>query len=284
MTAITADMFMQWNRQLAEIATGDDPARIPEQLMLAITRLVDVDQHAILLFGPDRKPTVLVEWAIDSWPTEDFISYNSSAYLLDPYYRAGIEGIEAGLYRIRDVAPPAFHASEYYKTYYKNSPIEDELGFITYLTDGCFANLALNRTTSSEPFSDAERERLAAALPLVESLMLRYWERVGSNATERGSELYVQLEQALKVFGTSVLTPREAEVMRMYLYGHDTRSISERLDISAHTVSAHRKHLYARLDINSQAELFSLFINSMYSFDGDPTRDPLDRYLHPPRD
>ena len=115
----------------------------------------------------------------------------------------------------------------------------------------------------------------------MESLLQRYWEHALASKSSTGSELHGQLEAALSVFGNSVLTRREAEIMRLYLYGHDTQTIGERLDISAHTVATHRKNAYARLDITSQSQLFSLFINAIYCFDGDHTQDPLKNYMEP---
>ena len=282
MPTIDTALFNEWNRHLAGIAASDDPTELPQLLMIALCTLIEADHRAILIFSEKRKPVNLCEWSIDTWPEEDLDKYLDSAYLLDPYYRAGIEGVEPGLYLMNELAPPAFTESPYFETYYGTSPIEHEFGFITYLTDDCFSNLSFNRTSDSRPFSEQEIARIRATTPLVESLLMRYWLAVSAESQQPGSDLHAQLEDALSIFGTSVLTPREAEVMRMYLYGHDTRSISERLKISAHTVSAHRKHAYARLDITSQAELFSLFINSMYCFDGNPERDPLESYLNAP--
>ena len=281
MSTIDTGLFNQWNSHLATIAATTDETTLPAMLMDALGDLIESDNRTILIFGGQRMPVDLCETSADHWPEQDLQTYIRGAYLLDPYYRAGIEKVASGLYHMTELAPPAYQESEYFKTYYRNSPIEDEIGFIVHLSEECFANLAFSRTAGSQPFTVDEIARIRATLPLVESLMQRYW-RAASEDGAGGSNLHAQLEDALTIFATSVLTPREAEVMRMYLYGHDTKSISERLNISAHTVSAHRKHAYARLDITSQAELFSLFINSMYCFDGDPQKDPLETYLNPP--
>jgi DNA-binding CsgD family transcriptional regulator len=79
-----------------------------------------------------------------------------------------------------------------------------------------------------------------------------------------------------------VLTARESQVLRLYLKGHSTGSIAERLDISKHTVALHRKNAYAKLDIGSQFELFHLFIDSLTCFDADEPGDPLRTYLSAP--
>ncbi len=282
MSTLDLRRFSLWNEQLAGIAACDDPHQLPGLLMEALCTLANADMRSILVFSENRKPLHLCEEHGPTWPTDDLGKYLDSAYLLDPYYRAGVDGIEAGLYHISDLAPTAFKDSEYFKVYYEASPLEDEIGFITYLGDGCFANYSLVRAGGTPPFSEDEMALLRSTQALVDSLLIRYWNALPEQSRGAGSELHAQLEGALSIFGTSVLTPRESEVMRMYLYGHDTRSISERLQISAHTVSAHRKHAYARLDITSQAELFSLFINSMYCFDGNPERDPLESYLQAP--
>ncbi len=44
------------------------------------------------------------------------------------------------------------------------------------------------------------------------------------------------------------------------MLGYSSKGIAERLGITLGTVKNHRKHLYAKLQINSQAELFNLFL------------------------
>ena len=54
--------------------------------------------------------------------------------------------------------------------------------------------------------------------------------------------------------------------------------IAEKLGISIETVKLHRKHAYAKLDINSQAELFYLFMEALAHSSGDASVDPLIAY------
>ena len=89
----------------------------------------------------------------------------------------------------------------------------------------------------------------------------------------------MQLDSALKHFGTAYLTERESQVVHLFLHGHSTKSIAERLGISPETVKLHRKNSYAKLDVSSQAELFYLFIDSLASLTNYSGGDPLVGYL-----
>jgi len=59
--------------------------------------------------------------------------------------------------------------------------------------------------------------------------------------------------------GRSALTAREIEVAMLSLSGFSSRAIAEKLTISFETVRAHKKHIYSKLGIGSQSELFALF-------------------------
>ena len=72
-----------------------------------------------------------------------------------------------------------------------------------------------------------------------------------------------QIRDALSHFGSGVLSERELEIARLVLRGFSSKAMAERLNISPDTVKVHRRHLYAKLDISSQPELFSLFIQSL---------------------
>lgn len=61
---------------------------------------------------------------------------------------------------------------------------------------------------------------------------------------------------------TSPLTAREMEVALLLLSGCSNKEIARKLAISAETVKVHRKHMYGKLGIKSQSELFSLFLQA----------------------
>ena len=59
--------------------------------------------------------------------------------------------------------------------------------------------------------------------------------------------------------GRGALTTREIEVAMLSLSGFSSRAIGEKLSISFETVRAHKKHIYAKLGVGSQSELFAMF-------------------------
>nr|WP_255493832.1 helix-turn-helix transcriptional regulator [Pseudomaricurvus sp. HS19] len=69
------------------------------------------------------------------------------------------------------------------------------------------------------------------------------------------------VEGRLRSFGAELLTEREQDVAQLMLRGCKTTEIANLLGITESTIKVHRKHLYAKLQINSQAELFGLFMD-----------------------
>lgn len=52
----------------------------------------------------------------------------------------------------------------------------------------------------------------------------------------------------------SVLSPREAEILRLMTEGHDARSIANALHLSVHTTRGYIKSLYRKLGVHTQLE------------------------------
>ena len=277
MSAVSADRFGAFNRRVAELLDPDNRDRAPELLAKACNALLPSNDCLIAVFGRNIKPA----WIYDNVPAdihEQVIGmYQARHYLLDPFYRAAVEGVESGLYRLRDVAPTGFRQSQYYKEYYEGSKTGDEAAFLFRFPGDLVGYVGLLNTSEQPNHRQSDIDRLRLAQPVIEQLFLDYWTNVG-NATEDPT-LHSQLETALGMFGDSVLTGRESQVLRLYLKGHSTGSIAERLDISKHTVALHRKNAYAKLDIGSQFELFHLFIDSLTCYDADEPEDPLKTYL-----
>jgi len=203
--------------------------------------------------------------------------YVKGPFLLDPFYRAAQVDECFGVFRLSALAPSGFKESEYFRTWYHECGFQDECGLLIELDSGSL-NLALGMTGSSRRFSKRQVDRLEAVFPAVEALVRRHWNPLAP--AEEPAALRARLQEALGAFGSSVLTPRERQVIELVLLGNSTRLVAEKLGISAETVKLHRKHAYAKLDISSQAELFYLFVDALASHMGDSGADPLTSYHH----
>lgn len=75
---------------------------------------------------------------------------------------------------------------------------------------------------------------------------------------ERKRRFQEKCEQLIVAYG---LTEREGEIMTLFAKGRNLPYIQEMLFLSKSTVSTHRQHIYAKLDIHSQQELIDLVQN-----------------------
>ena len=76
------------------------------------------------------------------------------------------------------------------------------------------------------------------------------------------------------------MSDREQEVLELLLRGYGADTSAEKLDISLETVRRHRKSIYKKLDVNSQADLFALFINTIPYVAQAKDEDPLKIYMN----
>ena len=164
---------------------------------------------------------------------------------------------------------------------FKHTEIKDEIGYIIHISPDQFLNISLSRLSFAQRFNRSQISTLSDIGAVVEAICKAQWgtEIKPQDSSGGSNQLPNQLDSALKHFGTAYLTDRESQVVQLFLHGHSTKSIAERLGISPETVKLHRKNSYAKLDVSSQAELFYLFIDSLASLSDYSGGDPLVGYL-----
>lgn len=253
-------------RAMAAVATAEFPARLVE----ALGALVPIESS---LFGLERKgqpPRHLFQHGIPAEYREPLTErYYARGYLLDPFCLAIEGGLAEGFYPLAEIAPDDFFASEYYKTYYLKCGSVEDSHYIVDLDAQRKLSLCVYQGRSGARFSEEQTELLRAALPLVRELCRQFESRGGLDLLLAGGDAGAQpaaalnrhIREAFMNFGGDCLTEREREIAHLLLRGHSVKSSARVLDISPETVRMHRKHLYTKLEINSQAELFSLFID-----------------------
>ena len=241
--------------------------------------LIDTDNIMIILF-PSKKLPVIEYNDQHSEPRKSVVDkYIKGAFLLDPFYLAARNNKGSCFLHIKDAAPDAFEESEYYKSYYKYSCLTDECGYIIQFGDDGekFVIIGLGQVDTHSKFTTEQLDKLADITPLIEALTKYHWQTI-ANENEHHLDIREQLETALDCFGTSILTDRENQTVKMILQGYSSKAIAERFNISVETIKLHRKNAYAKLDLGTQGELFNLFINSLMNIENYAGGDPLIAY------
>lgn len=256
-----------WEHSLAETIKliGNDGFK--DFLIKTLECLVDFDYSVIFVYRGDQKPVDLHDTFSIKRRSIYVGQYQEGPYLLDPFFQACRDHAATGLYRLKDLAPDRFYQSEYYRSYYKKTELAEEIGFVVALQNQAYVVISLMRVESKSAYSQREMKLLRSVEPIISALSERHWRNAhGELFTTDGAPvpilLQAQVESAFHSFGSSLLTPRELEVVGLVLRGHSSDSVAQHLNIATGTVKTYRRNIYAKLGISSQAELFSMFLAS----------------------
>lgn len=191
--------------------------------------------------------------------------YQAGPYMLDPFYLAATKPVAPGLYRLRDLAPDRFYQGEYFRSYYVQTGLAEEIGFFIDAGRGAVVVVSLMR--AQKVFSAKEFAAIRSVWPIVEAASARHWADVADQFTTKGGAdadaSGARIERSFLRFGEGQLTPREREVVEYTLKGYSAEAIRQVLGISSGTVRIHRRNIYAKLGISSQGELFARFIDTL---------------------
>lgn len=264
-----------WHRALACAISATGAADFPAKLVSALCQLTSIESFLIGLERKDQSPLLLYQQGTHAEHQEALINhYYSRGYLLDPFCLAVENGLAQGFYHLADIAPDDFFSSEYYKTYYLKTGSVEDCYYIADLNPQCKISLCMYQGLSAGRMQPQQLELLRLVAPVVQELLLQYGSQVlaqrsAARPTEPAaalpSTLPQQIQSAFMSFGSERLTEREREVAHLMLRGHSIKSSAQSLQISPETVRMHRKNIYTKLAINSQAELFALFIDWLTS-------------------
>ena len=254
-----------WHRAVGQLIDTLDKPNFWAQLVRLLDQYVAFDSWVVLLFSADQHPQVFAECpGEDGSPDPLFQDYLRGLYLLDPFYIACREQSRTGLYRLSEVAPEHFELTEYYQRYFRLNVVADEIQFNCQLEGERTLCLSLG---SEKYFTGEQIALLSLIQPWVLGLLrqrLPYEinETVALAAAPAQANWRVQLEASVQQLKGAQLTARELDVGRLMLSGCSSKEIARKLEISVETVKVHKKHMYSKLGIKSQSELFSIFLQA----------------------
>ena len=225
----------------------------------------------VFLYRKNLAPAVLANCPEPTGYERGLRNYVNYTYVINPAYRAFRTGKEAGVYLISDFIQN--DRQSMIDEHNVDVHIEDTEP-IGYRTPGWPKNMAevivlinLPNGTSLDfsfmtPLGSQQTFECQSSLnrlfPILNSILLRQFDLNPCSFDAENTES--DQEDRFHDFGGEALTAREQEIAQMILIGHSSRSISLNLGISLPTVKTHRRNIYRKLQISSQAELFSLFL------------------------
>ncbi len=272
----------QWNRDLslAIAALGTDeffPA-----LTDAVRNQVAIDYPQFWLYHRDLPPKVLYHEIPKQALPSQVDQYLEGPYREDPFYQASMNQPRSRIYRLSRLTAGKLQNSDYYHEYYSDTGTVDEAIFLSRLRGGNVINLSMMRLPAHGEFSDEEYEALYLLADPVSELIKSHSEHDDFAVTHLIQPgIDHQIDLAFRTFGASLLSPREKDVLELMLRGYGTDASADRLDIAIETVRRHRKSIYRKLDVSSQTDLFSLFLNAMSCLGEAAGEDPLSIYMAP---
>jgi DNA-binding CsgD family transcriptional regulator len=244
-----------------------------------------VDSSGAMIFYRHQRPRRLLHRFNPHERTLPEDAFVTGPYILDPNYQLFAQGCASGLYWLSEIAPDDFYESEYWRIFYSQIGLSDSIDLLWRIDDDTALNFFIERSRRNDKFHALDLAALSVVLPLIWAAAARHLEltvaapnvgREADNLTHR------KVQSTIDHFASSLLTKREREVLFYMISGYSSALTAERLDTSEGTIKIHRKNIHRKLDIGSQAELFSLFINCIPFAQPETAVDPLEIYQKAP--
>jgi len=277
-------LTQQWYDLLGHLVAHKGDVQF-HPLLISILKKITPFEHTVIIAYPDKaRPHHVYNDLPGEQVKPSLDTYFAGAYLLDPLYNACQTHLQEGYYRLRQLAPDEFYKTEYYRTYYKGTRLKEEVGLLVEVSDSMRVLVSMGIRDPEKSLSNADLAVLDTIWPLLVVICRQHWQQLDLTASAEYHKEHDEhrlgqpLDLAFQNFGRNHLSERECEIVHLVLKGHSSNSIAELLSISSDTVKAHRKHVHAKLQISSQAELFSLFIDAISLVPMGSMEDPLTLY------
>ena len=237
-----------------------------------------LDSGGVMVFYRHQRPRRIVHRFNPqerSLPEDAFLS---GPYALDPNYQLFLQGCPTGVYWLRDIAPDDFYDTEYYRVFYSQIGLSDSIDLLWRINADTALNIFIERSINRPKFGQADLLAINAVAPLIFAATAKHHElTVAASSRDIDKLTHRKVQSTIENFASSLLTQRERQVLFYMISGYSSALTAQRLKTSEGTIKIHRK-----LDIGSQAELFSLFINCIPFASPEGLGDPLQIYQSTP--
>lgn len=251
-------MKLEWGADVAQVIDSIEKPELPQNISKLLRNIAEFDYTVIFGYVGTSPPLALFNDFPDDRRRLHVDEYLEGPYLLDPFFLASTGTVAPGLWRMSEIAPDRFYQGEYFRNYYAQTGLAEEVGYLIDVHENLSIVVSLMRRTRR--FSKADIKALKAVWPIIDAACRRNWHATATSDERQAPGLEKSVERAFLSIGEGILTPREREVVEHTLRGNSADAIGKMLGIASGTVRIHRKNIYSKLRISSQGELFSEFI------------------------
>ena len=233
--------------------------------------LVHADAAHLSAFFTKARPVEIFSSRSEPDALSALSIYLEVGFVLDPFYQLFLNAPRDRVDGLADIAPDDFRRSEYYAKFFSALNLRDECGLMLPLNPEAALFLSMGVHDNRK----MDLNRITSLLPALSALARRHWTVLTPERFDGTGRLAAQLEEAFTSFGASLLSPREGEITRMILQGHSSKAIAIAFDNSPETIKVHRKRIYTKLNVSSQGELLSLFLEALRRMPAGARGDPI---------
>lgn len=243
----------------------------------------DIDSGGAMLYHREHRPLRIVHRFNPRERQLPGDAYLSGPYVLDPFYQMFTSNGASGVHWLQDIAPDDFFQSEFYRVFYSQIGLSDSIELLWRINEDSALNVFIERSIRHARFEATDLMAIKMVMPLIFAAATKHYE-LTSAASQKDSDslTHKKVQATIQNFASSLLTQRERQVLFYMISGYSSALTALRLNTTEGTIKVHRKNIHRKLDIGSQAELFSLFINCIPFAIPDGIADPLETYHNTP--
>lgn len=240
---------------LPSLINGIGQHHFYDQVAYSIKALDPISNIRIVSYSKTHHPVFL-----GGYPMSEIDEvYCQSAYLLDPVYDMICGDKDpTELFTLDSLVNDDFRDSIYYDTFYQRLGWCNETNIVIGTNDDTKICIVYSTKDNDSSIQAVNRE-LIPCINSIKAAILTH-ERVGRQLQQNQAIEHENLDARRSMFEYHNLTKREKEIVELILTGLSSASIAEKCFVSEGTVKNHRKNIYRKLKIKSQAELFRKFI------------------------
>ena len=236
-------------------------------LLASFQHFIEFDSASAIHYRKDHVPELLYADLTPSEQTIFHARFLHGAYVASPAYQAYMQHAESGIYPWHTLMPEGFKDSQMYETYYRPSRIEDLLYLFVDCGELGYVQMSMGRYAPNPVFQEADIEEVNAVSDTIIGLFKKHMEMSQLKHTQQAQPLSSlvldRVNALLDNFEPELLTKREQQIAKLVIMGHSSQSAADILCISPGTERVHRAKLYAKMNLRSNSELFSYFLEKL---------------------